>query len=120
LIAIEDVGDVVANCILNFFAKHKLLIEKFKEIGINPTFEKKSSNSALAGKVFVLTGTLPTLGRSEASEMLLSAGAKVSSSVSKNTDFVLAGESAGSKLDKARALGVKVIDENEFLAMLNS
>ena len=87
---------------------------------LTPTFEKKSVSGALVGKVFVLTGTLPTLGRSEASEMLLSVGAKVSSSVSKNTDFVLAGESAGSKLDKARALGVKVIDENEFLAMLNS
>lgn len=120
LIAIEDVGEVVANCILDFFAKHKTLIEKFKAIGINPTFEKKSVSGALVGKIFVLTGTLPTLGRSEASEMLLSVGAKVSSSVSKNTDFVLAGESAGSKLDKARALGVKVIDENEFLAMLNS
>lgn len=70
------------------------------------------------GKTFVLTGTLPTLKRSEASKIIESFGGKTSSSVSKKTDFVLSGEASGSKLDKANALGIRVIDENEFMEMI--
>ncbi|HWB80875.1 MAG TPA: BRCT domain-containing protein, partial [Nannocystaceae bacterium] len=73
----------------------------------------------VAGKAFVLTGTLPTLGRTEASERIKAAGGRVSGSVSKNTDFLVAGDEAGSKLDKATKLGVKVIDEAELLRMLD-
>ena len=72
----------------------------------------------LAGKTFVLTGTLPTLSRDEAKEMLEAAGAKVAGSVSKKTDYVVAGEDAGSKLEKARALGIRVLAEGEFVALL--
>jgi DNA ligase (NAD+) len=71
-----------------------------------------------AGKAFVLTGTLPTLSRDEASAMIRNAGGNVTGSVSKNTDYVLAGESAGSKLDKARELGIAVLDETQFRALL--
>jgi DNA ligase (NAD+) len=74
----------------------------------------------LAGKIIVLTGTLPTLSRDAASALIREAGGDVTSSVSKNTDYVLAGESAGSKLDKARELKVTVLTEQEFLAMLKS
>ncbi len=119
LVEIDEIGEIVADSIVSFFEKHRALVEKFIEIGINPTFEKKEGGT-LSGKTFVLTGTLPTLSRSEASEMILAKGGKVSSSVSKNTDFVLAGESAGSKLTKAKALNVKVIDEKEFILLLNS
>jgi DNA ligase (NAD+) len=72
----------------------------------------------VAGKSFVLTGTLPTLGRNDASERIKAAGGRVSGSVSKNTDFLVAGDEAGSKLDKAKKLGVAVIDETELLRML--
>ena len=82
--------------------------------------EKKSEGGIFLGKTFVLTGTLPTMKRSEASKLIEANGGKTSSSVSKKTDFVLAGEDAGSKLTKANALGVTVISEEEFLAMLNS
>ena len=83
-------------------------------------FESKRAvtDARFAGKTFVLTGTLPTLSRDEASEMIRVRGGKASSSVSRKTDFVLAGEKAGSKLDKAHALGVTVITEAQFLAML--
>ncbi len=119
LVQIAEIGEIVADCIVSFFAKHRPLVEKFIEIGINPKFEKKEGGT-LTGKTFVLTGTLPTLTREQASEMILSRGGKVSSSVSKNTDYVLAGESAGAKLTKAIALKIKVIDEKEFIMLLNS
>jgi DNA ligase (NAD+) len=73
----------------------------------------------LSGKTFVLTGTLPTLGREEAKALLENAGAKISGSVSKKTDYVLAGSEAGSKLDKAMELGIKILDEAAFLEMLS-
>ena len=91
----------------------------FKEIGINPICEKRSGG-VFDGLKFVLTGTLPTLSRDEARAKIEAAGGAVMSSVSKLTDIVLAGESAGSKLEKARALGKKIIDETEFLNMLNT
>ena len=120
LLSIDEVGEIIAKNIVDYFNANGELIEKFKQIGINPTATIKNAGGKLDGKTFVLTGTLPSLTRSEASAMIENAGGVVSSSVSKKTDFVLAGESAGSKLDKARALGVKIIDEKDFILLLNS
>ena len=123
----EEIGPVVAKSVLTFFKSPvgKSVLSRLRELEISPTQDTpgsiaKASGVAgiLAGKTFVLTGTLPLLSREEASEMIRAAGGNVASSVSKNTNFVLAGESAGSKLDKARALGVTVIDEAEFRKML--
>ena len=111
---------MVADCIAQYFAKHAALIEKFKTIGIDPRYTGSEEKQNLAGKTFVLTGTLAGYTRDEATAIIESRGAKVSGSVSKKTDYVLAGESAGSKLDKAARLGVKIIDENEFNLLLNS
>lgn len=120
LLTVPDVGEVVADCIAQYFAKHAALIEKFKTIGIDPRYTGSEEKQNLAGKTFVLTGTLAGYTRDEATAIIESRGAKVSGSVSKKTDYVLAGESAGSKLDKAARLGVKIIDENEFNLLLNS
>lgn len=120
LLAVPDVGEVVADCIAQYFAKHAALIEKFQTIGIDPRYTGSEEKQNLAGKTFVLTGTLAGYTRDEATAIIESRGAKVSGSVSKKTDYVLAGESAGSKLDKAARLGVKIIDENEFNLLLNS
>ena len=118
LTSIDEIGDIVAKSIIEYFATHKKLIERFKEIGIDPKNEKKENSGKLTGKKFVLTGTLPTLTRSQATALIEQAGGVVSSSVSKETDFVLAGESAGSKLDKAKKLGITVLDEKTFKEML--
>ncbi len=121
---VTKVGPVVAKSVLDFFAgeKGRKILQRMKELGIEPSSEMISAAKAaalpLSGKTFVLTGTLPTLTREEASAKIVALGGKVSGSVSGNTDFVLAGADAGSKLEKARALGVKVIDEGEFLKML--
>ena len=120
LVEVDEIGDIVAESITSYFGKHGWLIEKFKEIGIDPKFNVvKPTDGVLTGKKLVLTGTLPTLTRTEATELIEKAGGTTSSSVSKSTDYVLAGENAGSKLDKARSLGVKIITENELLAMIN-
>ena len=120
LVEVDEIGDIVAESITSYFGKHGWLIEKFKEIGIDPKFNGvKPTGGVLTGKKLVLTGTLPTLTRTEATELIEKAGGTTSSSVSKSTDYVLAGENAGSKLDKARSLGVKIITENELLAMIN-
>lgn len=120
LVEVDEIGDIVAESITSYFGKHGWLIEKFKEIGIDPKLNVvKPTGGVLTGKKLVLTGTLPTLTRTEATELIEKAGGTTSSSVSKNTDYVLAGENAGSKLDKARSLGVKIITENELLAMIN-
>jgi NAD-dependent DNA ligase len=96
------------------------LIERLRAAGLNfrsELFQPQAKAEPFAGKTFVLTGTLPTLTREEAAAKIESLGGKVSGSVSKKTDFVVAGEEAGSKLDKAQKLGVKIIDEKEFLKM---
>lgn len=116
--AIEGVGPVVALSISEWFkdkANHKMLSKLLKELQLEKV---KEASGKLKGLTFVLTGTMPTLERQDAEEMIRKAGGNVSSSVSKNTSYVVAGESAGSKLDKAQALGVKVIDEAGFRAML--
>ena len=102
----------------------KKILKRLQQLDIHPTGEvsKKSgaSSSALSGKKFVLTGTLPSLSRDEASELIRRAGGNVTASVSKNTDYLLSGEDAGSKLEKAKKLGVKIISEAEFLRLIGT
>ena len=118
-----EVGPVVAKSVLDFFASGggKKILRRIKELGIHPRSEKVSAKKVaelpLAGKTFVLTGTLPSMTREEATEKIETLGGHVSSSVSKKTDYVLAGSEPGSKLDKAKELGVRVINEPEFRKM---
>ena len=116
-----DLGPAVAESTLGFFASThgRRLLEKLATLGVDPQGTVLTAG-VFTGKTFVLTGTLPTLKREEAEQKILSAGGKVSGSVSKKTSYVLAGEEAGSKLDKARELGVPVIDEAEFRKLLGS
>lgn len=118
--AIEGFGEIMAESVAEFFAKpeSRKLIEALKNAGVNMNSESKAVDNKFAGLTFVLTGTLPTYTRKEAGELIERFGGKVSSSVSKKTSFVLAGEEAGSKLDKANGLGVRVINEREFEEML--
>ncbi|MGL5986513.1 MAG: NAD-dependent DNA ligase LigA, partial [Burkholderiales bacterium] len=122
LLAVADVGPVVAQSIVDFFAEaHNVeVIEQLRAAGVNwPAIEKlSSSNTKLSGKTFVLTGTLPTLSRDDAKARLETAGAKVAGSVSKKTDYVVAGTEAGSKLVKAQELGIPVLDEAQMLELL--
>lgn len=122
LMKAEDVGEVIAQSIVQWTSqdRNRNLIERLRKAGLN--FESSMHHSAaaagpLAGKTFVLTGTLPSMSREEATAKIEALGGRVSTSVSKKTDFVLAGEEAGSKLEKARKLGIPVIDEAEFLRM---
>lgn len=121
LTGVEDVGEVVASSVEAFFREphNRTVIEALVRAGVTwPAVETRRTDSAVAGKTFVLTGTLPNLTRDEAKDRLIAAGAKVSGSVSRKTDFVVAGTEAGSKLEKAESLGVRVIDEATLLAML--
>ncbi len=121
LCMIKEIGEIMAESIVKFFQNEqtKDLIMRLKQNGVNMESKiKKSNDNRFEGKVFVLTGTLPTLSRNEASEKIENFGGKTSSSVSKKTDFVLAGEDAGSKLKKAQELGINIISEEEFLKML--
>jgi DNA ligase (NAD+) len=122
LTEIEDVGEVIAHSLAQWHgeAANRKLIERLRKAGLNFNSALYNPSAALgpfAGKTFVLTGTLPTLKREEAAAKIEALGGKVSGSVSKKTDFVVAGEEAGSKLDKAQKLGVKIIDEAELLKM---
>ena len=122
LMAVNDIGEISAECIRNFFAdeKNRTIIERLRACGVNmDTAENEIIESALSGKTVVVTGTLPTLGRKEAQELIEQYGGKAAGSVSKKTDYVLAGENAGSKLTKAQELGIPVITEEELMAMLN-
>ena len=94
------------------------LIQRLKDCGVNTEYEKVQQDDRFAGKTFVLTGTLPTLKRNDAKELIEKFGGKASGSVSKKTDYVLAGEEAGSKLAKAEQLGIKIITEEEFMEMI--
>ena len=122
LAALPDFGMVTAQCVSDFFSKESniALIEKLRSLGVNmeETSDGKAG-TAFAGKIFVLTGTLSKYTRSEASELIMAQGGTCSSSVSKNTSYVLAGESAGSKLTKAQNLGVTILSEDDFEKMLN-
>lgn len=118
LIGIEDVGPIVAHSIVTFFHQphNQEVIERLLMAGLEwPKEQQQLTNTVLSGKIVVLTGTLEELSRSEAKEKLLALGAKVAGSVSKNTDYVVAGRDAGSKLTKAEGLGVKVVDESTLI-----
>ena len=138
LLKVDDVGPAIVESITHFFAEehNQQVIQELAELGLNPTHEVRSPSTAteegegaaavdaevvaaVAGKTFVLTGTLPNWTRDEASEYLREAGAKVTGSVSKKTDYVVAGEDAGSKLRKAEELGVTVLDEDGLKALLD-
>ncbi len=117
---IDDIGDKMAESVVRYFAEPETieLIERMKAAGVNMIAEIRAEGGIFAGKTFVLTGTLPTLKRSEAQKIIEDNGGKVSGSVSKKTDYVVAGEEAGSKLDKALSLGVSVISEEDLLKMI--
>ena len=120
LSAIEGFGQVMAQSVLDFFAipQTHALIDEFRALGLNMKSKKEIKDDRFSGKVFVLTGALENFSRQEAAAIIESFNGKVSSSVSKKTDYVLAGEDAGSKLQKAEALGVEVISEAEFLSWI--
>jgi DNA ligase (NAD+) len=120
LTAVNEVGPKVAEAIAEFFAEPRnvALVEALRAAGVVMTAEKRVTTTTFEGLTFVLTGTLPTLTREQAKERIESAGGKVSGSVSKKTSYVVAGEEAGSKLEKAESLGVKVLDEAALLALL--
>ena len=118
--SIDGFGLIMAQSVTEFFSHNESreLIERLKELGVNMTGEQTVKENRFDGKIFVLTGTLTSFKRSEASAIIESLGGKTSSSVSKKTDYVLAGEDAGSKLKKANDLGVTVISEAEFAEMI--
>lgn len=121
LLKVPDVGEVVAMSIVHFFAQehNREVISSLLEKGVHwETPQKQVENDLVSGKTFVLTGTLPTMGREEAKALLLAQGAKVSGSVSKKTSYVVAGAEAGSKLEKAQALGITIIDEEQMKKLL--
>lgn len=117
---IEGIGEIIAKSIYDFFRNEYniKLIAELKDLGVNPVAKIKPKSDKLAGKIFVLTGTLQNMTRDEASAIIKSHGGKTSSSVSKKTSYVLAGENAGSKLDKAKDLGVIILTEKDFLEMI--
>lgn len=121
LLEVNDIGEVSAECILKYFAseKNQKIIARLKEAGVNMKMpESEEMGDLLAGMTIVVTGTLPTLGRKEAQELIEKNGGKAAGSVSKKTSYVLTGENAGSKLNKAQDLGIPVISEAEFLEMI--
>ena len=121
LCAIEDFGEITAECVVEFFSheRNRKVCEKLISLGLTVTSTAAPTKDTLAGSTFVLTGTLPTMSRDEASALIKANGGKVTGSVSKKTSFVVAGSDAGSKLTKARELGVKVISEAELLEMIS-
>lgn len=122
LLEIEDIGDTTALCIKKYFEDplNREVIKELEELGVNITAKKQStSGEALQGLTIVVTGTLPTLGRKEAAELIENNGGKCTGSVSKKTDYLVAGEAAGSKLTKAQSLGVPVITEERLFEMIN-
>jgi DNA ligase (NAD+) len=123
LAAIDGIGDKMAQSIVEFFKNdvNVNIINRLTDYGLNVNEENiAAASNLLKNKIFVLTGTLPTLSREEASQMIEEHGGKVSSSVSKKTSYVLAGEKAGSKLEKARKLEIDILNEDKFRAMLKA
>lgn len=125
LIAVDDIGEVIARSVEEWFAdaRNRGLIERLRRAGLNFSSAlyrppEATTQGPFSGKTFVLTGTLPSLSREDATKMIESKGGKVSSSVSRKTDFVLAGDNAGSKLEKARQLQLLILDETAFLQMI--
>ena len=121
LCEIPDFGEVTADCVIDFFSRQKNmeLCKKLIGLGLNTSSTFVMLDSRFEGMTFVLTGTLPSMSRDIASAMIKDRGGKVSGSVSSKTTYVLAGDDAGSKLTKAKNLGINIIDEEEFLKMCN-
>lgn len=121
LIEVNDIGDTTANILIQYFKdpKNRELINRLKEYGLHMEIDSHDISGKLEGLTFVVTGTLPTLGRKEATALIESHGGKVTGSVSKKTDFLLAGENAGSKMTKAQSLGVAIIQEEDLFKMIN-
>lgn len=121
IVEIDGFGDTSAQAVVEYFAKDTVaeVIKKLSDAGVNMQYKSSKASDLLSGKTFVVTGTLPNLSRDEAEKLITDNGGKAASSVSKKTSYVLAGEKAGSKLDKAKTLGIPVIDEGEFLNMIN-
>ena len=119
---VQEVGPKVAASVHDFFQneKNRALVARLAELGLKLTAEKKQKTTQLEGLTFVLTGTFPTLSREEAKEKIESAGGKVSGSVSKKTSYLVAGEAAGSKLDKAKELNIQILDEQALVKLLSS
>jgi DNA ligase (NAD+) len=124
LLESEGIGETIAQSVVLFFAQlpNRAMIERLRAAGVNLTAPKRerAAKGVFAGKTFVLTGTLPSLTREEATELIVGAGGKVTGSVSKKTDYVVAGDEAGSKLTKAETLGIAIIDEPELRTLLSS
>lgn len=120
LCSIDDFGAITADCVVNYFShpQNIALCRRLMEAGVCTEPKPQPTDNSLAGTTFVLTGTLPTLSRSEASALITARGGKVSSSVSKKTHYVVAGEEAGSKLTRAKELGITILDETGLLALL--
>ena len=118
--SIDGFGEIMAKSVVDFFAKEGTadLLRRLQDAGVNMNYTGELKTDKLAGKTIVVTGTLPSLSRDEAEALITKNGGKAAGSVSKKTSYVLAGEAAGSKLTKARDLGVEVLDEAEFLAMI--
>ena len=117
---IDGFGGVMTESVLDFFAKEGTsdLIRRLHDAGVNMTYQGEEKTDKLKGMTLVVTGTLPTLSRTQAEELIVKNGGKAASSVSKKTSYVVAGEAAGSKLTKAQTLGIPVLNESEFLSML--
>ena len=123
LVQVQDIGNIVAESVIDFFKEDKIIksIEELLNQGIKPIFEDTEIyENPFMNKTVVVTGSLNNFGRVEIKEKLEALGAKAATSVSKKTDYVLAGENAGSKLDKAIELGIKIITEVEFLALIEA
>ena len=116
ILEIEDIGEIIAQNIVDFFEDEDNMteIQRLFDVGVSPISQTENKSNVLAGLTFVLTGTLPNYARPEMTKLIEENGGKTSSSVSKNTSYVLAGEEAGSKLDKAKSLGVPILSESEF------
>ena len=119
--SIKDIGDITATALVEFFASEetRALCDRLAALGVRTEATGEERGEKLQGLTFVLTGTLPTMTRDEASALIKQNGGKVSGSVSKKTSYVVAGDEAGSKLTKARDLGVIIIDENGLLSLIN-
>ena len=118
---IDEIGPIMASSIKEFFEQEQTrdLIQKLKDAGVNMEYlQEDGTDNRFEGKTFVLTGSLENFTRGEAGDIIEKLGGKTSSSVSKKTDYVLAGEDAGSKLVKAQELGVKILSEQEFMDMI--
>ena len=117
VLAVHGIGDTIARSLVSWFSdeKARTLIERLRDAGLTFDEPRAHTSGALKGMTVVITGTLPTLSREQASALVEESGGRVASSVSKKTSFVVVGEDAGSKLEKARALGVETIDEAELI-----